>query len=559
MSNIDGVDGQFRFDSAAIQAQFDSLLASNPTALVAAIGADGIFVPMPESVPLRDHQVLPGRSAMDFVAADDWEAIIEAWGRARESGAAHADVRLATARDQQAAMHYFDLCQLHGVFIGVLLGPGIEAALSRVDSFDDAPPRVARATKNDLAVFSDVDDATLQILGWSAEDMIGHRSLEFIHPDDEELAIKSWMAMLAARDVGPRVRLRHRHRDGSWVWLEVTNYNFLNDPDRGHVATEMIDVSEEVAAHEGVRRRERLFHRLAEALPTGLIHIDHNRHVVYANKRLGELLGTGPADLVDERLGTVVRDDWPALDNAITRALSDGRDDDLEVQIRPPDPSGLRRCFAKIRALTDDEEATGETGAIISIEDITESAQLRSELERRANLDMLTRCMNRATIMSALEATLSQADRALIAVIFVDLDQFKVVNDRHGHAVGDEVLIIASERLTGAVRHGDFVGRLGGDEFLVICPEVSGPREAATIADRVADALHGDFTISGTAIELRASVGVVCAERQGASAEDLVSQADAAMYAAKRRRPSETTETTDLKDVADRRRVWGRR
>jgi len=540
---MNGVDGHPPLDGAAIQAQLDSLLASHPTALVAAIGADGIFVPMPESVALQGHQVLPGRSAMDFVVADDWDAIIGAWEQARVAGAAHADVRLVTARDQQAAMHYFDAREPHGVFIGVLLGPGIEAALSRVESFDDAPPRVARALKNDVAVFVDVDDATLQILGWSAEDMIGHRSLEFIHPDDEELAIKSWMAMLATRDVGPRVRMRHRHRDGSWIWLEVTNYNCLDDPDRRHVATEMIDVSEEVAAHDAVRRRERLFRRLAEALPTGLVHIDHNRQVVYANERLAEILGTGPADHVNERLGTVVRDDWPALDTAITRALSDGSDDDVEVQIRPPDPSGLRRCFAKIRALTDDEEATGETGAIISIEDITESAQLRVELERRANLDMLTRCLNRATVMSALEATVSQAERALVAVIFVDLDEFKEVNDRHGHAVGDELLIIAAERLTGAVRQGDFVGRLGGDEFLVVCPEVTGPDEATKVADRVAAALHGEFTISGTTIELRASVGVVCAQRQGASAEDLVSEADVAMYASKRERAREHTES----------------
>ena len=541
MPRTDGMDGYLSLDGAAIQVQLDLLLESHPEVLVAAIGADGIFVPMPASIGLRDHPILPGRSAMDFVAAEDWDVVIEAWERARAAGIAKADVRLVTAPDQLAEMHYFDARQLHGVFIGVLLGPGVEAALSHVDSFDDAPPRVARALKNDVAVFLEVDDATLQILGWSAEELIGHRSLEFIHPDDAELAIRSWMAMLAVRDVGPRVRMRHLHRDGSWVWLEVTNYNFLADPDRGHVATEMIDVSEEVAAHEAVRRSERLFRRLAEALPSGLVHIDHDRRVVYANERLGEILGTDPAEFVDARLATVVRDDWPALEAAITRALSDGSDDDLEVEIRLPDPSGMRRCFAKIRALTDDEEATG---AIISIEDITESAQLRVELERRANLDMLTRCLNRATVMSALEVTLSQPDDGFTAVIFVDLDNFKTVNDRHGHAVGDELLIIAAERLTGAVRHGDFVGRLGGDEFLVVCPNVSGPAEAAIVADRVSGALDGDFTISGTAIELRASVGMVCAERQGASADELVSRADEAMYTAKRAAQKGTTHVT---------------
>lgn len=531
MPRIDGVEEHLPPDGAAIQAQFDLLLELHPEALVAAIGADGIFVPMPESIGLRDDQLLPGRSAMDFVAADDWGVVIGAWERARAAGTAQVDVRLVTARENPATMHYLDARELHGVFIGVLLGPGIEAALSQVDSFDDAPPRVARALKSDVAIFLEVDDATLQILGWSAAELIGQRSLEFIHPDDAELAIKSWMAMLAARDVGPRVRMRHRHRDGSWIWLEVTNYNFLADPDRGHVATEMIDVSEEVAAHEAVRRSERLFRRLAEALPSGLVHIDHDRRVVYANERLGEILGTGRAEFVDERLATVVRDDWPAFEAAITRALSDGSDDDLEVQIRPPDPSGMRRCFAKIRALTDDEEATG---AIISIEDITETAQLRVELERRASLDMLTRCLNHETVMSALEVTLSQPDEGFIAVIFADLDNFKAVNDQYGHAVGDKLLIVAAERLIGAVRYGDFVGRLGGDEFLVVCPTVSGPQEAANVADRVAGALHDNFSISGTAIELRASVGVVCAERQGASAEDLVARADEAMYATKR-------------------------
>jgi diguanylate cyclase (GGDEF)-like protein/PAS domain S-box-containing protein len=533
VSKIDGVDGHLPLDAAAIQAQLDALLELHPKSLVAAIGADGIFVPMPASIDLRGHQLLPGRSAMDFVAAEDWEAVIEAWERARDTGSAQADVHLVTARAQQAEMHYFDSCQLHGVFIGVLLGPGIEAALSTVGTFVDAPPRVARALKDGAAIFLQVDDATLQILGWAAEDLVGHRSLEFIHPDDEELAIRSWMAMLAGGDVGPRVQMRHRHRDGSWVWLEVTNYNFLDDPARGHVATEMIDVSEEVAAHEAIGRRERLFRRLAEALPTGLVHIDRDRRVVYANERLGELLGTGPAELVDERLATVVRDDWPVLERAITRALSDGTDDDLEVQIQPSNRSGMRRCFAKIRALTDDAEVNG---AIISIEDITESAQLRVELERRANIDMLTRCLNRATVMAALEATLSQPDDGFTAVIFADLDNFKGVNDQWGHALGDELLIVAAERLTGSVRHGDFVGRLGGDEFLVVCPDVSGPQEASSVAERVAGALHGNFSIGGTAIELRASVGMACAERHGATAEDLVSQADVAMYAAKRDR-----------------------
>jgi diguanylate cyclase (GGDEF)-like protein len=264
-----------------------------------------------------------------------------------------------------------------------------------------------------------------------------------------------------------------------------------------------------------------------------LVQIGTDRAVVYTNQRVTEILGDATATTVDGQLGSVVRDDWPAFDAAITRALAEGADDDVEVQVQRPGERGLRRCQARIRALTDDGTVTG---AIVSIEDVTESALLHAELERRATMDMLTRCLNRATVMSSLEATLAEGGDAYTAVIFVDLDDFKAVNDRHGHAVGDELLITAGERLIRVVRQGDYVGRLGGDEFLVICPEVECPDEARRIADRISTALKGEFRLGGSTVALSASVGVACAERRDTTTEDLVSRADSAMYAAKRRR-----------------------
>ena len=100
--------------------------------------------------------------------------------------------------------------------------------------------------------------------------MVGHRSIEFIHPDDHALAIDNWMEMLALPGPGRRVRLRHRRKDGSWVWFEVTNHNLLDDPDHGCVVCEIVDISEEMAAHEELRAREQLLDRLAEAIPLGL-------------------------------------------------------------------------------------------------------------------------------------------------------------------------------------------------------------------------------------------------------------------------------------------------
>ena len=185
-----------------------------------------------------------------------------------------------------------------------------------------------------------------------------------------------------------------------------------------------------------------------------------------------------------------------------------------------------------MRSLSDDDGTA--TGAIVSLEDVTDAAELRAELEERATTDMLTRCLNRVTVMSSLEATLARGGEGFTAVIFTDLDEFKTVNDEYGHLVGDDVLAIAGQRIAGAVRSGDVIGRVGGDEFLIVCPDVTDRTEAERIAARVADALDAELQVAGHTIQLRASVGVAIAPRREASADVLVSEADTEMYRHKR-------------------------
>jgi diguanylate cyclase (GGDEF)-like protein/PAS domain S-box-containing protein len=517
---------------APLEAALRSLLEQHPAAMVAAIGDDGIFMPWPSSLVLDGHHVLPGRSAMDFVVPGDWEPIIDAWSTTKERGAARVVVHLAATPDEDVDLYYFDLTADHGVYVGVLIGSHAREALARGIDLDDAPPRLARVVKNEAAVILSVDEATEQILGWASDELVGVRSLEMIHPDDQETAIRSWMTMLAARATGPRVRLRHRRRDGTWVWLEVTNHNLLDDPEQGIVAADMIDVTDEVAAHEALRRREQLFARLAAALPSGLVQLDRGGAVVYTNERLETILGIPAADTAAQQLATVVRGDWPLVEAAIDGALSTGADDDFEVAVLRPGERATRRCLVRVRSLSDDAGAA--IGAIVSLEDVTDAAELRAALEERATTDMLTRCLNRTTVMSSLEGTLARGGEGFTAVIFTDLDEFKAVNDQYGHVVGDDVLGIAGQRLVGAVRSGDIVGRVGGDEFLVVCPDVTDPAEAERIAARVADALDADLQVGGHRITLHASVGVAIARRREATADVLVSEADTEMYRHKR-------------------------
>jgi len=349
----------------ALDVALNALLAQYPTAFVAAINANGVFVPMPASVPLTRQHELKARSALDFVVSEDRERVISTWERARETGASSAQVRLALNPDW------------HGVYLGIVVGGGA-AALAGLPEIrrQPRPSRVARARKNEVAVFLEVDEATTRILGWTAEDMVGSRSLDFIHPEDRDRAIESWMQMLSEPGtVQPPVRLRHMRSDPSWVWFEVTNSNLLADPDHGCVLAEMIDISDEIAAHEALRAREQLLAGLVEALPIGVFQVLSDRRIVYTNDRLGSILGLAPAATVDAQLATVAREDWPTLLAALDAALDDGTDGDLEIRVQPDEGSRARRCMVRLRALTD--QGGGMTGAVVSVEDVTDSAQLR--------------------------------------------------------------------------------------------------------------------------------------------------------------------------------------
>jgi diguanylate cyclase (GGDEF)-like protein/PAS domain S-box-containing protein len=519
-----------RLDAETVETALLALLERHPDALVAAVDPDGMFTELPASLPLDRHRVMQVRSGIEVVSAPDRVVVIEAWDRARAAGSARASVHLLRDPDGEPVnMHFFDARPTHGVYMCIVVTKNPDEAITGIHANPAIPPRVCRITKNDTAIITAVDAATTAILGWSPDEMVGRRSLDFIHPDDADRAIENWMEMLGA--TSQRVRLRHLRKDGSWVWIEITNDNRLDDPEQACVVAETIDISDEMAIHEALRAREQLLRRLAEALPTGLFQIAVDRSIVYTNDRLHQIVGIGALTSLDEQLAAVELEDRPALHAAVDAVLA-GEDRDIEVHLRLPASGDRRLCQLNLRSLTDDDGTVN--GAIVTVADVTEAAQLRRELERRATLDALTGCHNRASVMAALERHLSGTDQAM-AVVFVDLDHFKAVNDDLGHAAGDELLVLAADRLRDATRTGDVVGRLGGDEFLVLCPGVADRHEAEVIGDRVARALRHHVLLAAGPVDLQASVGVAHTGDGPAvtSADELVARADAAMYRSK--------------------------
>jgi diguanylate cyclase (GGDEF)-like protein/PAS domain S-box-containing protein len=514
-----------RLDTQTLQDTLELLLSTYPDAPVGAFRDDAVMVTVPDSLELQRNRVLEARSALDLIVADN-EAIT-GWDRMLKHGAAKWPVHPTARPDITMLTYGVDLREVHGVVLTLTVFASTDSPDEPRPNLELAPatPRFATLCKDPRSLIVKADEAITSILGWSAQELEGHRSLEFIHPDDHALAIDNWMQMLAAPGPGRRVRLRHRRSNSSWVWFEVTNHNLLAHPEHKCVVCEMVDITEEMAALE-------LVDRLAEAVPVGLLQVDSDRRVVYTNDRLHEILGVERVDTVDAQLATVGEAHQAAMQQALDDALGEGLAADIEIELLLT-TGEARFCTVALRTLSAGDGTIG--GAIACVTDITDSARMREELQRRATRDELTGCHNRASIVRALEDHVAGGEHACErAVVFVDIDHFKAVNDRYGHAAGDELLSIVAQRLRGAVREDDLVGRIGGDEFLVLCPHVGGPQEALRLAERLARAQGQDVRLAKGSVALRLSIGVAWSSGEDADADELVAQADHAMYESKR-------------------------
>jgi diguanylate cyclase (GGDEF)-like protein/PAS domain S-box-containing protein len=503
--------------------------------------ATGLPTPVPPSLALERNPVLEDCSGLDLVVHEDRVALLASWDRVLTTGAARCLVHLVSRPEETVVVHGFDLREAHGVLLAVYVptDPGDSPLLvARANEIAKALPRFATVEKDERSFITKVDEALPQILGWRAEEMEGRRSIEFVHPDDHTLAIGAWMEMLVSSSTARRIRQRLRRRDGSWVWFEVSNHNLLEDPDHPCVVSEMVDISEEMAAHE-------LVDRLADAVPVGLFQIDASRRIVYTNDRLHRIIGIERASTVEAQLNMVVPADWPAVDRALGEVLNEGASADVEVELCVGAGRELRFCTISLRALDDNDGTI--SGAIACVADVTDSTRMREELERQATFDELTGCYNRASIMRALEGNLASGQRqAERAVMFIDVDHFKQINDREGHAAGDELLRVVAGRLQGSVRQGDLVGRIGGDEFLVVCPDVDGPDQAMSLAKRLARALHEGRSSATGSTAPQVSIGVAWSKGHGTDADTLVARADGAMYESKREGAGQPRFASDL-------------
>ncbi len=247
--------------------------------------------------------------------------------------------------------------------------------------------------------------------------------------------------------------------------------------------------------------------------------LDADGVTAMTNRRMAAMLGVEAAELVGR----------PALD--FLERVPTGSDGEELTLVRPDGTV----TWALMVASPVEGEPGSPAGLLLMVSDLTDRKSAEAALIHQAFHDGLTGLPNRALFVDRLRHALARSARrgADAAVLFLDIDRFKLVNDSLGHSVGDEVLRVVADRLRSVLRAGDTVARFGGDEFVLLCEDVVDGGEALGLAERVAKALARPLAVADQEISLSASIGIALSHGAGEGADVLVRDADSAMYQAK--------------------------
>jgi len=360
--------------------------------------------------------------------------------------------------------------------------------------------------------------------GQSEERFLGNGWLTVLHPDDVESSISAWSHALTT---GEPYEMEFRLRRADGVYQPHVGRAFPLRADDGAIVR-WVGTNSNVADERELRRLAAII----ESSEDAIIGTTLDGTVTDWNLGAERLYGYGRDDMLgrdvamlappahrEEVAGGVRRIAQGALVESLDtqRVTSSGRVVEVSLNVSP------------IR------DETGEVVGVSTIErDITERKRMERELAHRALHDTLTGLPNRALLMDRLEGALARRrrDEGVVGALFVDLDDFKLINDSLGHSTGDALLRAVAPRLSALVRRGDTVARFGGDEFVVLCESLAEPRDALLLAQRIVAAMEEPFALDGARHVVTATVGIAIAD-SASDPETLLSNADAAMYRAK--------------------------
>ena len=380
-----------------------------------------------------------------------------------------------------------------------------------------------------------VNDALCNMLGYTREELTSIGFRDITHPGDVATDLEALRAMLAGERDTHRSQKRYIHADGHAVWVALSVALVRDDAGAPlYFVSQMEDVTERLEIESALRDAEERFRKVFEESPVGIVLTREDFRIVQANTAFRRLTGYSEEELVGQTLADLTHPDDLALGLGLADALFTGSIPSFQVEKRYLTKDGDVIWAALTAAVVRDESGMPLYGIGI-VENVSERKRFEGQLQYFADHDPLTGLFNRRRFEEELDrqATYAARYRPGGAVLLMDLDNFKYVNDTLGHRVGDELIKGVADVMRGRLRASDVLARLGGDEFAVVLAEV-GREEARETAEALRTAVAGyALQVDGRSVRATASVGVTLMDERDRPADQLIVESDLAMYAAK--------------------------
>lgn len=390
-------------------------------------------------------------------------------------------------------------------------------------------------TRDPNGLLTNWNPAAEKMYGWKAADVLG-KPLPSV-PDESRGSSDGLRARLLAGESFIKHEARRRKRDGTPIDIDAF-LGPLKDAagNINGIIAMVADITERKQAEKALRDSEAELRLLTENVPAMISYIDRQMNCVFANKRYADFFGLAVAEVVGKPLREIVGDaDYADLKAHFTRAF-EGHPVSFQWQVKR---SGGEQRWIEVKLVPRAADEGQMSGFYSMAIDITEQKRAEERIQHVADHDSLTSLPNRLLFIDRLSQAISIAkrDAGQFALLYLDLDKFKPVNDSRGHDSGDQLLKMVAERIREQVRESDTVARVGGDEFTVILHDISSPQNAAAVAQKIIAALATPFRLGSDSQEMAigSSIGIAVYPNDGQDHETLIKKADAAMYRAKAR------------------------